>query len=109
MRGSIARQALSLLCRVNHMQPKSRFLFLDGLDRFLERLDERLRLRKGLLRQLEFADQHSVFIHHDHTITLFHNASRSLSCFRPLLNHDQPLGSDFSSTGECEGISGAGG
>ncbi len=30
---------------------------------------------QGLFRQLEFRHQHTVFIHHDQTITLFHDDS----------------------------------
>ena len=52
-----------------------RLRLFDGLDRFSECCDERLRRGQGLFRQLEFRHQHTIFIHHDQTITLFHDDS----------------------------------
>jgi len=42
------------------------------LDRLFERRDKGLRLSQGVLRQLEFRNQYTVFINNDQPIALFH-------------------------------------
>ena len=48
------------------------FLF-NVLDRLFEPLDKGLRLSQGILRQLEFRDQHAGLVDNDQPIALFHS------------------------------------
>jgi hypothetical protein len=60
-----------LLCAEVVCWASSFFLF-DLLDRLLERRDERLRVSQVVLGQLEFTNQHTVFVRKDQAVTLFH-------------------------------------
>ena len=50
----------------------SRFLLFDVVDQLFERRDKGLRLSQGVLRQLEFRDQHASFVDNDQPIALIH-------------------------------------
>lgn len=51
----------------------SRLLLFDVLDRLFDRCDKGLRLSQGVLRQLEFRNQHTGTVDNDQPITLFHS------------------------------------
>jgi len=55
----------------------SGFLLFDVLDRLRERRDERRRISQVVLSQLEFGNQHAVFVYKDQTIALFHSDAPS--------------------------------
>ena len=59
------------------------FLIIDALDRILERRDERLRVSQVAFSQLKFRDHHTVFVHNDQPIAIFHNDT-SATCHTSL-------------------------
>ena len=49
-----------------------RFFVFDILDGLLKRCHERHRVNQVALSQLEFGNQHTIFVDHDQTVPLFH-------------------------------------
>jgi hypothetical protein len=62
--------------QINGLLISGLFLF-NILDRLFERLDKGLRLSQGVLRQLEFRNQHAGLVDNDQPIALFHSNAPS--------------------------------